>query len=958
MPIAFSATLFLPLSNSFLLSIFRPSFLLIRIGPFIMSSEPAIPSTEATAATTAPALRTVTVLAPRGNKLVLAAADQADLVSQLSVHPLTCTYTSYALEGKENELRMTFVPYSLLTLKLHLQRMTDILSYRYGLALTSMHQVESRSAHDTLDIVQRQLQGSLVRPTLLSLVSRVDKKPQLLKGELHVLSLVLADKQAIEVLCTRQGFKTESRKRTFETLHELLLSVSEHYARTSRLLFQDLQKLSSVHTVPNPFVEETESNLVTGLVLPVHEFEIRDWNTAFQEAREIEAEELVRDREAFQVYCEFISAARRGVRDIVEGNLLPLNPEEPASSHAYLHNYIFYTRAVPKEDIPSTQQSQRPEEDIDMYKHAQIEMHAARLFLESFADTLQSEDDRVSMGPQCVIDYCGHRIHAQGLIPGVLNDRKAECLLYGTIEGVSKDDQRFHRPVNAWCSSIGLQPLSNASSKSVKGVAGTDRRVYALEMWSVLPVDPSATTEEDSSVMRLRPELVQSKKSIDEAINSFLEDVRHMEVYALTGQELVYLMHTHGINARHLGRVAQAASLVKDDVRVQYLQVLCRREAMVRVIKHAIRKALRSSSSTMDLSPVATLLESVIHLEPSALSTIVSNVNVKFPQIAVDQAHLTSVLGDVGLGLVVVKSAIAAAGLVLRSSWFDEIAALSPRPKHVFSVDDFEAIVPQVKTAYPHPRTGLSLLDSGRASLTKGQLEDGIVLVLKARAVLNAVHGPLSRPSADCLKVLAALHWALSDADAALQYQSQLYTVAVRLLGPEHPLAYHALESLGAMAHASSLEYGDAATASDDKEKSQQSINRKKELVGFAIVALERCLAIALRSGRSVLAQASVLGTLAAAYADAGEHDRALSAAVQVRAIQERIFGEDAEASVGSLQLIAQCLEKGGKYKEAIATLKKGVKAFKDQEDQKVKELNADIARLTETAVKVAKGKQ
>ena len=74
----------------------------------------------------------------------------------------------------------------------------------------------------------------------------------------------------------------------------------------------------------------------------------RDWNDELQHARELPVsslmERLERAKLVHKVLTEFGEASLVGAKAIVEGLVLPMNPNEPARSHVYLHNNIFFSR--------------------------------------------------------------------------------------------------------------------------------------------------------------------------------------------------------------------------------------------------------------------------------------------------------------------------------------------------------------------------------------------------------------------------------------------------------------------------------------------------------------------------------------------------------------------------------------------------------------------------------------
>ncbi len=52
------------------------------------------------------------------------------------------------------------------------------------------------------------------------------------------------------------------------------------------------------------------------------------------------------NRLVHKVLSDFGDAALQGVKAILDGYIQPMNPNEPAWSHVYLHNNIFFSRAI------------------------------------------------------------------------------------------------------------------------------------------------------------------------------------------------------------------------------------------------------------------------------------------------------------------------------------------------------------------------------------------------------------------------------------------------------------------------------------------------------------------------------------------------------------------------------------------------------------------------------------
>ena len=98
---------------------------------------------------------------------------------------------------------------------------------------------------------------------------------------------------------------------------------------------------------------------------------IRDWNEEFQVVKDFPKANFVqrvqRDRAVQKVYNDFLDAAIKGAIAIVNGNLIPLNPNESEKQQVFVYNYIFFSFSIdwltPLKILPvqtTTQASPKP----------------------------------------------------------------------------------------------------------------------------------------------------------------------------------------------------------------------------------------------------------------------------------------------------------------------------------------------------------------------------------------------------------------------------------------------------------------------------------------------------------------------------------------------------------------------------------------------------------------------
>ena len=119
------------------------------------------------------------------------------------------------------------------------------------------------------------------------------------------------------------------------------------------------------------------------------------------------------------------------------------------------------------------------------------------------------------------INYKGHRIIAQSIIPGILNNSDLSTLAeYGSVdEGKTVTSKpEFHELMKKVCSHLnietckvkdpsGSQPVEIAGSSEIKGIRGTDRRRYLVDLHRLTPRDFNYPGEENNGCL-LRTELL------------------------------------------------------------------------------------------------------------------------------------------------------------------------------------------------------------------------------------------------------------------------------------------------------------------------------------------------------------------------------------------------------------------------------------------------------------------
>jgi protein TIF31 len=121
-----------------------------------------------------------------------------------------------------------------------------------------------------------------------------------------------------------------------------------------------------------------------------------------------------------------------------------------------------------------------------------------------------------------VVNYRGHRVIAQSIIPGILNNNDLASLAeYGSVDEHKTIFARehFHTLMKGVCSEhLSLKTnkvidgqgreVEIAGSVEVKGIRGTDKRCYLVDLQGLTPRDMNYPDPEDHHTCLLRPELL------------------------------------------------------------------------------------------------------------------------------------------------------------------------------------------------------------------------------------------------------------------------------------------------------------------------------------------------------------------------------------------------------------------------------------------------------------------
>jgi len=249
----------------------------------------------------------------------------------------------------------------------------------------------------------------------------------------------------------------------------------------------------------------------------------RDWNEELQSAREMPVstiqERLERARVIHKVLLDFGDASYKSVKAIYEGQIQPMNPNEPTRSHVYLHNFIFISRAV--------------DAGVETFKMScgdRAAKKAASRDAQCMAILHRMDVSGLYTLATVLVDYLGTRYVCQSVVPGILQGDKTHTLVYGAVEASAQLTwtEEMHQLLEKYVGKHAMcatriqptqpltderlaeiatlrtePPLKQAEDESVerapttsicgpiegKGIKGSDQRNYVLDLTRLTPRD-------------------------------------------------------------------------------------------------------------------------------------------------------------------------------------------------------------------------------------------------------------------------------------------------------------------------------------------------------------------------------------------------------------------------------------------------------------------------------------
>lgn len=258
-----------------------------------------------------------------------------------------------------------------------------------------------------------------------------------------------------------------------------------------------------------------------------------DWNEAIQQSKSLPAtnflQRIQRDKQLAQVYSEFLEAAIAGAKGVIAGSYLPLNPNDPKALQVYVDNHIFLSFTEDKEYRQDT-----GGEACATHISASHDIRAINILNSLGIAGLHTI-------ATATVDYRGHRVLCQSILPGILSQIPETSTKYGSLDdGLTyASDPEFHQLVSVMAERLHLSSSvlrdkegtthTLAAGYDLKGMIGSDQRKYLLENARITPRDANKQGNEFALCL-LRPELVEHfqqvyrRSQIDQKIEKLREE--------------------------------------------------------------------------------------------------------------------------------------------------------------------------------------------------------------------------------------------------------------------------------------------------------------------------------------------------------------------------------------------------------------------------------------------------
>ncbi|KAG8596885.1 hypothetical protein GDO81_002082, partial [Engystomops pustulosus] len=820
------------------------------------------------------------------------------------------------------------------------------------------------------------LPGSLERPLQPLQPIGIDKPPQCLKslimsgwnpppgnrkmhGDLLYLTVVTMEDHYINITSSNRGFyinqstaevfnpKPASPSHLSHSIVELLNQVSPAFKKN----FSNLQK-KRVHRHPleriatpyqiyswiapssNHIIDCVRAEDAYNSRLGYEEHipgQTRDWNEELQTTRELPrelpADQLLRGRANFKINSDFVGASTRGAMAVIDGNVMAINPGEETKMQMFIWNNIFFSFGF---DVR------------DHYKDLGGD-HAAHVAATHDLKGVQAYSDldieELYVLGTVVLDYRGYRVTAQSIIPGILDRKEDQSVVYGSIDfgKTVSSNVKYLTLLQKACKSLRIlrhtvlneknEEVLLCSSVECKGIVGNDGRHYILDLLRTFPPDVNFLPLKEEDILKecqnlgfpkpyrhrlcsLRPELIEGfvqhkyaqfmkvvmnksqngallqpdgnedpsqdddlkgadivKEACREvgSVTDYMFDIRfNPDVYSpvvrfpesqnqalkiqtrllseaaayiltvqipsfiksclnhlivpLDGKTLKESLHSHGINIRYLGTVAEMIDKMEVRPSLDHLYRILITEIVTRSAKIILRHYLQGIEMSALSAAVSHFLNCflssypnpVAHLPPDELLSRKRKNKKKMRSLENGDSTAWACMTPADLWKQIQQNAKDSFDFTLSCDSVEQMVEkftlqkvtllrefciktgvqvllreynFENRHKPALTEEDILNLFPVVKHVSIKSKEAHKLFTKAQISIQQGALKEGVVLLNEALAQFNSVYGAIHPDIATCLRLLARVRFILGDVAEALDNQQKAVIMTERTLG-------------------------------------------------------------------------------------------------------------------------------------------------------------------------------
>ncbi|XP_077214397.1 protein REDUCED CHLOROPLAST COVERAGE 3-like [Tasmannia lanceolata] len=268
----------------------------------------------------------------------------------------------------------------------------------------------------------------------------------------------------------------------------------------------------------------------------------------------------------------------------------------------------------------------------------------------------------------------------------------------------------------------------------------------------------------------------------DIALPKLVLDFGSLELSPVDGRTLTDFMHTRGLQMRSLGCVVELAE------KLPHIQSLCVHEMVTRAFKHIIQAVVAAVGNVGELSSA---IASSLNLLLGSWTNENGGQDVNDDRVLKMKWLETFISKRFGWRLkdefqhlrkfAILRGLCHKLGLELVPK--DYVMDI-PNP---FKKSDIISMVPVYKHVACSSVDGRTLLESSKAALDKGKLEDAVNYGTKALSKMIAVCGPYHRMTASAYSLLAVVLYHTGDFNQATIYQQKALDINEREVGLDHP---------------------------------------------------------------------------------------------------------------------------------------------------------------------------